>query len=163
MWFFVAAPEADADVLPFDTGPPAFMIDIAALDTDGLALHKGLGNLPSGRLYDTPEGLAGDLHLFGGIHLVKAEKVCKPHGFNLIDGEHDVLEPGWRYAFRQEAGHFRKAFDGTAVHRSADTMVFHRNTSGNVFSNRNETRREIQAARSQTVARHGKQSNIINC
>jgi hypothetical protein len=126
----VATVEADADGgRLFRLAGCATPIDHSPFDADSLAADQRVGHLFASRLDDPAKGLAGDLHLFGGIGMVQPFEIGKSEGFDFIDRQHNVLKPGRRDAFGQKAGDFGKLFDRTAVKRSAGAGLFHGSTS----------------------------------
>jgi len=78
MRLFVTAVEAYTGCQSLGLFARTLMVDISAFDAYGLAFHESVSNLASGRLYDTAEGLAGNVHLFGGVSMIEAELVGKP-------------------------------------------------------------------------------------
>jgi hypothetical protein len=93
MGLFVSAVEADAVRLArgFVDGAP--VIDIASFDADGLALDEGFGDLLPGRLDDSAESLAGNIHFLCGVGMIKAELVGQTDGLHLVERQHNVLLP----------------------------------------------------------------------
>ena len=58
----------------------------AALDCECFCIHQSVGYLSVGGFEDSAERLTGDVHLFGGLGLIKALKVGQSDCFELIDG-----------------------------------------------------------------------------
>lgn len=58
----------------------------AALDEQGFAMNKGIGNLFVGGFENPAESLAGNIHFLCGIGLVESIQVRQADRFELIDG-----------------------------------------------------------------------------
>jgi len=125
MRFLETAIKAYTGILSGDFGMSADLFDIAALDAYGFAVDNRLGNLPVSRFDDSSESLARHLHPRCGLRLVKSKLVGKPERLDLVDGQHDALEPRGGNAFRLETGELRYILYTAAAYRPADPVLFH--------------------------------------
>jgi hypothetical protein len=77
---------------------------ITALDHEGFAIDKCIGDLPVGRFDDSAEGCARDIHAYSGIRLVEAFAIGQPHGFDFVERERHLFKVGGGNAARFEEG-----------------------------------------------------------
>jgi len=66
--------------------------DGSAFNQQRLSIDKGIGNLFVRRFEDSAESLAGNIHFFGGIGLVKPLEVRQADRFELIDSQRNLLK-----------------------------------------------------------------------
>jgi hypothetical protein len=108
--------------LPTEEAPRFSDKVFAPLDAERFSKHQCLGQFATGQLENSPQGLPGNIHRFGGHFLIEALVIDQANRFVFIDRQPDLLQ-----ILGSDAGGLEKlarrlrldlSFSGGSCHRS---------------------------------------------
>jgi hypothetical protein len=121
----VTAFGTDAQIGSTGRNAVAYLPDGPSFYAELFSVDKCFSHFCMGSFQDPSESLTGNIHAACRSGMVQPFLVGKPYRLELVDGQHNPFRILSGHSVWKKAGHFRDVLHAPAIHRSANTIVFH--------------------------------------